>query len=60
MNAIIRGKQVSRRILKQGNSHAITIPPQIMERLSLRAGDPIVITDDGEQMIVRKYRREST
>jgi len=57
MKKIVRGKEVHRRIIHQGNSLMMTIPPVIIEQLAIRAGDPIKIeTDDQDRMIVEKIR----
>jgi len=57
MKRIIRGKEVHRRVIHQGNSLMITIPPVIIERLAIREGDQIKIeADDQDRMIVEKIR----
>ena len=57
MNKIIRGKEVHRRVISQGHSLMVTIPPAIIEELSIRRGDPVEIGTDDGRMIVRKVRR---
>jgi antitoxin component of MazEF toxin-antitoxin module len=56
MKRIVRGKEVLRRVIKQGDSLVVTIPPEIIERLSIRRGDQVVITSDDETVTYRKYR----
>jgi antitoxin component of MazEF toxin-antitoxin module len=56
MKKIINGKEVLRRVIKQGDSLVVTIPPEIIERLSIRRGDQVVITSDDETVTYRKYR----
>lgn len=53
---IINGKEVLRRVIKQGPSHMVTIPPDILESLRIRAGDQVTITSDEECWTYRKYR----
>jgi antitoxin component of MazEF toxin-antitoxin module len=57
MKKIIRGKEVHRRVISQGHSLMVTIPPAVIEELSIRRGDPIEIGTDGGRMIVEKVRR---
>lgn len=56
MKKIIRGKEVLRRVLKQGDSHMVTIPPDVMERMRIRAGDQVTIASDDESVTYRKHR----
>jgi len=57
MNKIIRGKEVHRRVIAQGHSLMVTIPPVVIEELAIRRGDPVEIGTDGKRMIVEKIRR---
>ena len=54
MKRIIRGKEVCRRVISQGHSLMITIPPAVIDELAIREGDPIEIGTDNGLMIVRK------
>jgi AbrB family looped-hinge helix DNA binding protein len=56
MKKVIKGKEVLRRVIKQGDSLMVTIPPEIRDSLRIRAGDQIVITSDDECVTYRKYR----
>jgi antitoxin component of MazEF toxin-antitoxin module len=56
MKKIVRGKEISRRVIRQGNSLMVTIPSAIVQNLSIREGDPIEIEDDGTRIIIVKKR----
>ena len=55
MKKIINGKEVLRRVIKQGDSHMVTIPPEILESLRIRAGDQVVIKSDDTSFTYRKF-----
>ena len=59
MKKIIAGKEVLRRVIKQGPSHMVTIPPEILESLRIRSGDQVMINSDDESWTYRKYRAQS-
>jgi antitoxin component of MazEF toxin-antitoxin module len=54
---LIRGKEVRRRVISQGHSLMVTIPPAVIDELAIRKGDPVEIGTDGGRMIVEKVRR---
>jgi AbrB family looped-hinge helix DNA binding protein len=56
MNKIVRGKEIRRRVISQGNSLMVTIPSAIIDRLGIREGDPIKIETDGKQIVIEKIR----
>lgn len=53
---MIKGKEVLQRVIRQGDSLMVTIPPAVLESLRIRAGDQITITSDDESVTYRKYR----
>lgn len=57
MKKIIRGKEVHRRVFRQGDSLVVTIPPAIIEKIAIRAGDQIKIeADDQNRIVIEKIR----
>lgn len=41
-------------IRKIGNSEGIILPKEILERLNLRAGDSVVVVQDGDELRLRR------
>ena len=50
MNTVVR---------KIGNSEGIIIPKEILERMNLKAGDSIVIVQEGEELRMRRTEDSS-
>lgn len=60
MKKVINGKEVLRRVIRQGDSLMVTIPPNVIKDLRIRAGDPVTISSDNESVTYRKYRGGGT
>lgn len=41
-------------IRKSGNSEGVILPKELLDRLSLKAGDNVVIVQDGEELRLRR------
>jgi len=46
-------------IRKIGNSEGIILPKEILERLNLRAGDSVVVVQDGDELRLRRIEDSS-
>jgi AbrB family looped-hinge helix DNA binding protein len=38
------------------SKNQVTLPAAVLRKLGLRAGDPIDITEEGGQIVIRRYR----
>jgi hypothetical protein len=50
-------EKFTRRVLRQGNSLALTIPVAAVEELNLREGDKIIAVVEGGRIYYEKVRR---
>jgi antitoxin component of MazEF toxin-antitoxin module len=44
------------RIERSGNSLSLPLPPEIVDQLKLKAGDPVIVTVRGDTFNVRRVR----
>lgn len=51
--------EVASRLFALGNSNAVRIPRLIMDALSLRANDPVLMEVRGNAVIIRKQEKKS-
>jgi antitoxin component of MazEF toxin-antitoxin module len=45
-----------RKIVQNGSSLAVNIPPAILEDIGLEKGDRVVIESDGQQAVIEQVR----